>query len=65
MVRKRIKTQIRMDEIRTDRTKKHYKSVTLTCKPKYAWKALANGSFEVLDVDLETLRAQRKRKGGN
>jgi len=47
-----------------DENRKHYKTITIHRSPLGVWKALVQGSFSVLGIDLKALRSQRKRKGG-
>jgi len=63
-MRSKFKTVVRIDRVLPDKTKEHYKSITIDCHPLSVWKALRQGAFNVLKMDLEKLRARRKRKGG-
>jgi len=45
------------------RRRKHERTVTLDLSPRNTWKALRYG-LHIRGIDLDGLRAQRKRKGG-
>ena len=45
------------------REREYYKTITVPLNPKLAWKALCAGCL-ALDIDIQKLRGERKRKGG-
>ncbi len=57
------RTTFRIDAHDAKGNKKHYKSITLPIGKNKAWKALVNGCTDTLNIDIDSLRAERKRKG--
>lgn len=57
-------TVVNIYRIKGRHDKKHYKSITIPRGGLTVWKALVHGMMSTCGVDIEKLRAQRKRKGG-
>ena len=61
--RKKKKTMIELREYVSHGNRSHYKTITVDVAPVTAWRAIKSG-FLAIGMDLEKLRAERKRKGG-
>ena len=58
-----MKTMVRIFKIVKGK-RKYFRSIVLPASPLKVWKALDNGCWDVLGIDIRELRAIRKRKGG-
>ena len=61
----KAKTVIDIYRLKGPGEKEHYKRITLPRGALTVWKALVNGMMSISGIDIDSLRAQRKRKGGN
>jgi len=58
-----MKTIVRILTVKKGK-RKYWRSITLEASPIKVWKALENGCWDVLDIDIRKIRAERLRKGG-
>jgi len=61
---KKMKTRIELWTENRHGFKRYYQSITLDALPNKVWKAISNGIWDDLDLDIDELRSWRLRKGG-
>ena len=62
---KKVRTIIELWKVSPKKEKKEFfRSIRIEANPVKVWRAIEDGVYSELGIDLEELRAVRKRKGG-